>query len=79
MTPSSNTQSSSNTYKESLAIVLATSTTSPPLSKSDFNHLHYNIQTMHYEIQTMNDNISSMIQKLTDTSSKSDKHEEKLT
>ena len=34
---------------------------------------------MNTKIQTMNDNISAMLQKLTDTSSKTDKHEEQLT
>ena len=86
MTPSSNTRSRSKAYKESLAILPATSTTSPSLSKSDLGNIHNDIKSMtsmtdkyHYDMKTLNEHISNMLTKLTDTSPKIDKHEEQLT
>ena len=60
------------TYKESLAIVPDSSFTSTSLPKYDFENLHS-------KMQTMNEKISAMLQKLTDTGSKTNKHEEQLT
>ena len=70
-------------YNESLAIFPATSPSSPYLSKSDLNHINSDMQTIidniNSEMQTMNEKISAMLQKLTDTGSKTNKHEEQLT
>ena len=51
------------TYKESLAIVPATSPTSPSLPKSDFDHLHS-------KLKTINDNIHKDIKSLTNMTNK---------
>ena len=83
MTPYRNTQSRSMTYKYSLAIVPDTSTTSPSLPKSYFDHLHYKIQTMNEniqnEIKVLTDSITDILQKLTDGSSKTENYDEKIT
>ena len=68
------------TYKDSLAIVPATSTTSLSLLKSDFDHIHSKMQTMNRsQMQTMTDSITDILQKLTDGSSKTDTHDEQIT
>ena len=52
MTPSRSTNSSSITYKESLAIVPSAYPTSPYLSKYDLNNINSNMKTMNYNINS---------------------------
>ena len=82
MTPSRNTHYISKIYKESLAIVPATSPNSPYLSKYDLDNIQNDIKAMtartdkhHSDIKTLNEHISAMIKKLTNKSYKTDNHE----
>ena len=66
-----------------LDIVPPNSTTSNYLSKSDLDNIHNGIKAMtdkhHSDMKTLSYHIYAMLEKLTDTSSKTDKQEEQLT
>ena len=83
MPPFMITCSGSTASKETLAIVPPISPTSPYLSKSDLDSIHNDIKAMtgkhHSDIKYFNDHISDMLANLTDTISKTDKQEVKLT
>ena len=83
MSPSTNTRSRSKTFKEKLAIFPTTSPTSPSLSKYDLDNIQNDIKSMtdknNSDMKALNNHNSPMLEKLTDTSSKTDKKEEKLT
>ena len=78
------------TYKDSIYIFPATSPTSPSLPKYDFvrlktmndniqNYLIYMNNKHQSDMRTMTDSITAILQKLTDGSSKIDKHDKQIT
>ena len=83
MSPSRNTRSGSTSSKETLDIVPTISSTSHSPSKSDPDNIHNDIKAMtekhHSDVKNLNKHISNMLAKLTNTSSKTDNQEEKLT
>ena len=84
MYPSTNTWSVPTYSNKTLAIFPPTSPNSPDLKKYDLDNIHADIKAStdkhHSDIKSMNDHISDMkycisfvLEKLTDTSSKTDK------